>query len=314
MRGGFQRAAVVGAAVVGAAVPGLLVLFGGLRAPPNWEYEFAIGSWTLAAVVVLGLLVCRDKLYQTARWKVLLGAGLSVVVFLPTLIYYGYLQNLCLIKPAEEKYKGYKNGAALYFPRRLDGNIAYLVDKAGDSRTKAISDHGPSNIDDELDRMPGSNSARNQTTALMLATFLVSSASIALALGLLGFHLVPPDNQLARPLQPPAPAPLPPPSWVTLTGRQATQLQTVIVSAFTDAAELEQLMSNYLEVNLGAVIQLTGSLSEVVFRLVGWADRDGKATVVKFLDAVASAKPGRQDIQALVAAIRPSVEPPADPA
>jgi hypothetical protein len=283
------HAVVVVVAAGAAAVPGVLVLRGRIRVPPGLEDEFAFGSWALGVVLVLALLALQRDPFRASRKTVLRRVGLSVVLFLFTLFVSIYLQHRCWIEIPDEWRE--PDDVPAYFPLWLDGNLAHLVDQAK-TRSKAMQKHGPLHIKNELKDV--SDFAWWCTTAVMLATFVGNSASIAVALASLGFLLVRAVSAGVFVAS-------------TFTGEQARQLQGVLVSAFTHD-DLAQVMRFDLNERLDAIVQQDAPLIPLAFQLVNWLDRQGRDTVVKFLIAIEKRNSGNQEVQRVVPALLKSLE------
>ena len=82
---------------------------------------------------------------------------------------------------------------------------------------------------------------------------------------------------------------------MTLTGPQAKQIQDVLLAAF-DTAELAQMV----QFQLGEILeQIAGGtdLTEIVFNLVQWADRNGR--VLDLIDGALAANPDNPQLQEL---------------
>ncbi|MGB7441829.1 MAG: effector-associated domain EAD1-containing protein [Coleofasciculaceae cyanobacterium] len=74
-----------------------------------------------------------------------------------------------------------------------------------------------------------------------------------------------------------------------LTGKQYEELQKAIESAFPIPAELERMVRFKLETNLRTITS-SGSLSEIIFELIGWAESEGR--VSELITKACDFKPG----------------------
>ena len=79
-----------------------------------------------------------------------------------------------------------------------------------------------------------------------------------------------------------------------LDGKSRKQFQDALLNAFPSEADLEQMVSFELDENLNS-IATGGNYSEVVFKLIKWAQAQGR--VKELLDAALSANPGNPKLR-----------------
>ena len=86
-----------------------------------------------------------------------------------------------------------------------------------------------------------------------------------------------------------------------LDGKSRKQFHEALLSAFPSAADLEQMVSFELDENLN-YIATGGNYSEVVFKLIKWAQAQGR--VEELLSAAGSANPGNPKLRSFDEQIR----------
>lgn len=86
-----------------------------------------------------------------------------------------------------------------------------------------------------------------------------------------------------------------------LNGKSRHSFHEALLSAFPTPAKLKQMVSFELDENLDA-IAIGGNYSEVVFKLIEWAEAEGK--VKKLLDAARSSNPGNPKLKSFDEQIR----------
>lgn len=89
-----------------------------------------------------------------------------------------------------------------------------------------------------------------------------------------------------------------------LDGRSRKQFQDALLSAFPSEADLEQMVSFELDENLNS-IATGGNYSEVVFKLIKWAQAQGK--VKELLTAARSSNPGNPKLRSFDEQIRNTI-------
>ena len=86
-----------------------------------------------------------------------------------------------------------------------------------------------------------------------------------------------------------------------LNGKSRQQFHDALLSAFPTPAKLKQMVSFELDENLDA-IATGGNYSEVVFKLIGWAEEKGKEE--ELLNAARSSNPGNPKLKSFDEQIR----------
>ena len=86
-----------------------------------------------------------------------------------------------------------------------------------------------------------------------------------------------------------------------LNGKSRQQFHDALLSAFPTPAKLKQMVSFELDENLDA-IAIGGNYSEVVFKLIGWAEEKGNEE--ELLNAARSSNPGNPKLKSFDEQIR----------
>lgn len=90
-----------------------------------------------------------------------------------------------------------------------------------------------------------------------------------------------------------------------LSGKQSERICALIVAAF-DKIELARAVLISLDKRLDAIVGVENrGLDAIVFDLVGWADRQGRAQLIELLRGVVTLRPGDRDIWAFCAEVFP---------
>lgn len=287
------------AAGIVSLIPGLGILLEGIAVPPGTRWVFGGVLAAAPPFFVLALVLYRRQLRAANRRSLLRWSGIAFGTFLFALGAYAVLQEYCLVSSTEPDDRGTD---PVFFPLWLNGELRDRV-RSVNGRQAAVNQFGPTVMRRELDRMSGVGLARNVTIAVMLLVAIVFTGSLAVAFGLLGFHLAPPEDGVRH--APPAVASL----AGAVTGDEAKRLHAAVLFAFNENS-LEQLMDFRMKVKLFDEIQRQ-EFKQVVYDLIDWLNEQGRMS--EFLDAIEKERPKNQEFLAAVANVRARIRKPIPP-
>lgn len=159
------------------ATPGFVVMWTGIRTPPDYNYLFggviqAVGCLALVLLWMNRVRIRRIDPKKVTRNAIVLGicAFLSIAVYL-------FLFNLCVVSHSTNK--------TVFFPLWTTGDLAVLIEDAG-GRWKVLDLHGFTGIQNEIDALPFY--LMPLTVVILLFVYQAIFTTFTIAFGLVGFH------------------------------------------------------------------------------------------------------------------------------